>query len=1078
MKKTKWKYSLFFLLFVFGCSVSYAQTIVTGTVTDETGEALPGVSIAIKGGKAGTITDRDGAYQILAPDKNAVLVFSYLGYTAQEEKTGNRTRIDVTLKEYLKVLDEVVVVGYGTMKKRDLSGAVAQIKGDELMKGNPASSVNQALQGKLAGVMVSQNDGAPGGGINISVRGTNSFGSSSQPLYIVDGIPFEAGTQPKGNSMIYEDGAVQPSANALALINPHDIESIEVLKDASATAIYGSRGANGVVLITTKKGKQGKAKVEFASNFSASTIRKQMEMLNPVAYANYRNEQIVNDQKYYGIDYTGLPYNGTWKYTSDAAGNILKGEYSPSPADYLNPGWYYDDSNGNNNGAGLGYKKYIEGTNWQDRIFQTGQTQEYNLQVSGANDNHWYSFSGNYLNQSGIIKKSGYERYTLRTNIGQKINDRVELGVNVNVSKATSDFAKTNNNDVNVLRAALFFDPTIYYGDNSTQEELQDLAYNPYTYVMTAKDQLQSTNIFASAYGELAFTNWLKFRQNLGVSYYANERGYYYNRDTGEGKAPGINGRGGWSDNGGSYMTSESMLTFNKTFNTIHSLNAVVAFTVEESNWKSKSMSATQFPTDLLENYNMGSALSPDALYSAKAKNTLMSMLGRVNYVLMDKYIFTVSFRRDGSSKFKKENKFSNFASGAVAWRVSEEKFIKNLGVFNNLKLRLSFGQTGNQAIGDYTTLPTVQISNYPLNGNLTSGISSDHAVNETLKWETTDQYNAGIDFGFLNNRLNLTVDYYFKKTRDLLQNVKIPLSTGFQDMQRNFGWVTNEGLEISAGYTMNIVGGLNWKIDGNITFNRNRIGGLEKDQFATRLWYSADNAFIQRNGFPIGAIYGYVEDGFYDNEAEVRMDKQYTNVTEATVKGMVGEIKYRDLDGDGYVTSDKDMTIIGNTNPDYVFGITNAFKYKNWDFSFFVQGVEGNNIFNGNLMAVEMLGGLNVPKFAYDDRWATETSASARFPKATNQQLRTWKLSDRYVEDGSYIRLKNINLGYNFRNPFKGISNINLYASATNLLTFTDYSWYDPDVNAFGGDSSRRGIDIYSYPTSRTYSMGIKVEF
>ena len=1056
-------------LILFSISFTFAQIPIKGNVKDVHGEAILGASVKVKGGTQGTITDTDGNFSLNVPNSNSVLIFSFIGYTTVEQKVDIQKVMRVILKEDSKMLDELVVVGYGTMKKRDLSGAISQINADEVMKGNPASSINQALQGKIAGVMVNQNDGAPGGGINIQIRGINSFGSSSQPLYVVDGVPFETGSVPSNGT--YESTSVQQGTNALGLINPHDIESVEILKDASATAIYGSRGANGVVLITTKRGKMGKAKVEFTSNFSVSKVRKQIDMLDPYTYANYVNEQYAFDEKYHGVHNTSTPFGGTWKYETANDGTVLKASYSPKPEDFFNPGWYED---------GLGNRQYIEGTDWQDRIFQTGWSQEYNLQVSGANDKGWYSYSGNYLSQDGTIKNSGYERYSFRANIGQKVTKYLELGLNMNVSRAKSDFAKTNSNDFNVLRSALFFNPTIYYGDNSTQLELKDLAYNPYTYVTTAKDQLKATNIFASSYAEVTATDWLKFRQNLGISYYFNERNYYYNRDTGEGKAPGINGRGGWADNNGSYFTSESMLTFNKTFNKFHSLNAVVAFTLEQSNWQGKSMGGTQFPTDDTENYNMGAALLPDKLYSGKSKNSLMSYLGRVNYVLMDKYIFTASFRRDGSSKFKGNNKFSNFASGAFAWRISEEKFIKHLNVFDNLKLRLSFGQTGNQAIGDYSTLYMLNVANYPLMGSETSGYASTQAYNETLKWETTDQYNIGLDFGFLNNKLNFTVEYYYKKTRDLLQQVKIPLSTGYKDMQKNFGHITNEGLEFSVNYQTRFFGQLDWKIDGNLSFNRNRIGGLEGDQFATRLWYSADNAFIQRNGFPIGAIYGYVEDGFYDNEAEVRMDPQYANADNSIVQSMIGEVKYRDRNKDGKITPEKDMTMIGNTNPDYTFGITNTFNWKNWNFSFFIQGVQGGDVFNGNLMAVEMAGGNNIPQFAYNSRWTPETAATAKWPKATNQLKRVWKISDRYVEDGSYVRLKNINLGYTFKNiPFaKWVNSINIYANATNLLTFTDYSWYDPDVNAFGGDSSRRGIDIYSYPSSKTFSFGVKFEF
>lgn len=1037
--------------------------IITGIVKDTNGDPLIGVSITEKNEKAGTVTDIEGRFSISVKKNNTILIFSYLGFNTHEENTGNKQQINVTLEENTKQLDEIVVVGYGTMKKRDLSGAVSQVRADELLKGNPASSINQALQGRLAGVQVSQNDGAPGGGINIQIRGINSFGSSTQPLYIVDGIPFEVGTTSSATGG--SDGS-DPTSNPLSMINPHDIESMEILKDASATAIYGSRGANGVVLITTKKGKSGKPRIEFSSNFGVSTVIKKIDMLDAYNYALYNNEQFVNDNKYYGTSYVTPAYAGIWKYYEDANGNRIGASYNPKPEDFLKPGWYYDE---------YGNKEWIEGTDWQDKIFQTATSQEYNLLVSGGNDTGGtYSFSGNYLNQNGTIKKSGYERYTLRANVGQKVGKILELGLNLNYANSKNDFAKTGSNEYGVLRSALFYPSTIYYGDNSIQSnlELQGLTSNPYTYVMSAKDEMNSQNVFASAFAEINFTDYLKFRQNIGLNNTTGERSTYYDNDTWGGQ--NVGGYGGWANTKNSHMTSESMLTFNNTFNKIHNINAVAAFTAERGSWQELRISATGFPTDITGNYDMGSALLPNKPYTYKSRGSLLSLLGRVNYVLMDKYIFTASFRRDGSSKFAENNRYANFASGALAWRISEEKFIKQLGVFDNLKMRLSYGQTGNQAIGDYSTLYILDVANYPVGGTENSGFASSKVVNKNLKWETTDQYNVGLDFGFLNNRLTFTAEYYYKKTKDLLQNVKIPTSTGYSGMMINRGFVTNEGLEFSASYNHNFTKDFSWRIDGNLSFNRNKIGGLESDQFAQRLWYQADNAFIQRNGLPIGAIYGYIEDGFYDNEAEVRLNPSYTHASDAVVKAMIGEVKYR-RDPE---TNEPVKDIIGDTNPDYTFGITNTFNWKNWTLSFFIQGVQGNDIFNGNLMSVTNVGGTNIPEFAYNSRWTPETASSAKWPKATNQAQRTWLLSDRYVEDGSYIRLKNLNIGYTFRNPVKFVNSINVFASATNLFTISDYSWYDPDVNAFGGDASRRGIDIFSYPTSRTYSLGLKVEF
>nr|WP_319397533.1 TonB-dependent receptor [uncultured Carboxylicivirga sp.] len=1044
--------------------------VIKGNVVDEYGLPLPGVSVFFEGTTNGTITDGDGNYSIIAKDVETRLVFSFIGFEIQTLDIAGRSIINMKMKPESLGLDEVVVVGYGQMKKSDLSGSVVQVKADDLTQGNPSMSINQAMQGRVAGVQVNQNDGSPGAGVSITIRGANSFSTNSQPLFIVDGIPFNSAATPASEA----NADNNQTSNPLTLIPPQNIESVEILKDASATAIYGSRGANGVVIITTKRGKKGKDKVEVSTNFSVSKIANKIDVLNAYDYANYINEQTINDAIYMGGSYTHLPYSGNWFYNYDASGNIIpsSGRYDPSPEDFLRPRTIYDE---------YGYSQKISDTDWQDEIFQVGISQDYNVTVSGGDDNGWHSYYAGYSNQDGIIYGSGFERYSLGTNIGRKAKDWLELGMNINVSHSKTNFAKSNTYNTSIIRSALMFpsthDPEM---DPTKSDELNWLAANPYMYVRTAKDELVANNIFTSSYIEAKITDNLKFRQNIGISNSSNARSTYYGRHTQEGRPP-VNGLAGQSDNWWMNVASESILTYDNKWNEIHGLNVVGAFTFEEGNFGSKSMSSSNFPTDATGDYDMSQGLNPGVPESTRGQQRLMSFLGRANYVLKDKYIFTASFRRDGSSKFVEGNKFANFASGAFAWRISEEEFIKNLNVFSNLKLRLSYGQTGNQGISSYQTLPMLGTANYPVGGSLGGGlaeISWRGPLNPDLKWETTDQYNVGLDMGFVDNRISLAVDMYYKKTNDLLQNVLIPSSSGFTGMWTNFGNVTNKGIELSGNFAILTKGSLKWNMDANISFNRNQIGGLDADQFSQALWYSADQVFIQRNGMPIGAIYGYVEDGFYNNEAEVRADPIYANASDAVVRSMVGEIKYRDLDGDGVIT-DADRTIIGDTNPDYIFGITNNFSYKRFTCSFFIQGTVGNDIFNGNLMDIQMGNMGNITQDAYDNRWTPENKDNAQWPKATGGYSRVWRLSDRYVEDGSYIRLKNVSFGYNLPdNLISGISNINVFVSANNLLTLTKYSWYDPDVNAFGGDASRRGVDIYSYPSSMTFSMGFKLSF
>lgn len=1051
----------------------YAQSTLTGTVLDGDADNEPviGATVVLTGTAIGGVTDLDGHFSIEVPKGKSQVTVSAVGYKSQTINVSGKNNLRVVLRSDTEGMDEVVVIGYGTMKKRDLSGAMSQLKGDDLMKGG-ATDLAHGMQGKIAGVQIQQSDGTPGGGMNITVRGANSFGSS-QPLFIVDGIPFETGDAP-GNAAT----STQQTSNPLSFINPHDIENIEILKDASATAIYGSRGSNGVVIITTKKGKAGKPRVEFNSNWGWSHIAKKLDMLDPVTYARYMNEQGINDREYLGSRNTNVAYPGTWgyQYYNDGHANYNTGKYTGSPEDFANPGWRYDE---------YGNATEIGVADWQDEIFQTAFQQEYNLSVSGGDDKGYYAYSGNYTDQDGTIKNSGYKRYTLRANIARKVFDWLEIGTNTSFTSSTTNFANTLNYNTGVVRSALLFPPT--YGpnmDTTTADELNWLAANPASYVRSAKDELKSMNWFSSSFVEIKLFPFLKFRQNLGLSYTDSHRSSYYDRHTQEGKAP-INGLASRGSNRWEGLTSESMLTFDYTLNKIHRFNAVGAFTFENGKWHNDAVKTQNFPDDLTQDLDMSRGNYPATLDNGNGSGNvgvqrLASFLGRVNYTLMDRYYLTASVRTDGSSKFTDNNKWATFLSGALAWRASEEKFIKDLNIFSNLKFRVSYGETGNQAIGAYMINELLATANYSFGGSMSSGAAMQTwrgPVNPDLKWETTQQWNAGIDFGWLDNRLTFVIDYYHKKTRDLLQNLVIPTSTGFTNVQYNSGNVVNEGLELTAGYDVFAHGDWKWNINANIAFNKNKIGGLDGDQYATSLWSGADQVFIRRNGCPLGAIYGYVEDGFYDNEAEVRADPQYTYANDATVKAKVGEIKYLDRNGDGQIT-EQDRTIIGDTNPDFTYGITNTISWKDLTLSFMFQGSHGNDIFNGNLQDIRLGNIGNITRDAYDSRWTADNYQNARWPKASSGYERNFLISDRYVEDASYLRLKNISLTYNWRRPIKGIEGIQFSFSGSNIFTITDYSWYDPDVNAFGSDSSRRGVDIYSYPLARTFMFGLGVTF
>ena len=1043
----------------------HAQTVITGRVMDGSaaGEPLIGATLKVPGTSAGTITDLDGNFQLPMPDGKFIVQISMVGYKTQVVNVKGKEQLNITLEEDLQTMDEVVVVGYGTMKKRDLSGAISQIKGDDLRQGG-ATDVAHGLQGKIAGVEVKQSDGSPGAGVSITVRGANSFTTSSQPLYIVDGIPF--GTDPGGTPKSDANSGNNQQTSPLQMINPNDIEKIEVLKDASATAIYGSRGANGVVIITTRKGQAGKPKVEAGMRWTMQRIGKRVNTLDPYTYALYQNEAAANSALYEGS--TGRsPYRGEWEYPYTGGSFVYtQGKYNPAPEDFLSPGPRTDE---------YGNTDVVEGANWQDEIYQTGWQQEYNAAVSGGSEQGYYAFSGSYTKQEGIIRNTGYERYGISMNISRHINNWLEVGTSSHFTNSTTDFQRTNSENTGIIRSALIFPPTVREETDATDW----LAANPANYVNGATDQLKQISWFSSNYAEAKITSWLKLRQNLGLGYNSGQRNTYYDRLCQEGKSP-VNGKAGRASNTWKSFTSETLLTADKQFG-IHKINAVAGITFESGRGESWSMMATNFPNDLTKGADMSMALDRAVVKSdPETKMNLESFLGRVNYTLLDKYLFTASVRTDGSSAFQENKKWATFLSGALAWRASDEQFIQDLNIFSNLKFRLSYGETGNQGIGAYRTLAVLQAANYPYNGTLSSGFSMIDwrgPQNPNLKWETTSQVNAGIDFGWFDNRLQLTVDYYYKKTRDLLQNVTIPSSSGFSQQLVNSGNVTNEGLEFSLQFDALHKTPLKWNFTANLAFNRNRIGGLDGDQYATALWSKADQVFLQRNGYPIGTLFGYVEDGYYDNIAEVRSNKAWAGLSDSEAMRYVGEIKYRDLNGDGVITSD-DRDIIGNTNPQFTYSTTHNFSYKDFTLSFMLQGSHGNDIFNYNLTDVTMSNIGNIPTSAYNGRWTPETAATASWPKATAGYTRTWLVSDRYVEDGSYLKMKYITLSYDWRKPMKGIEKISFSFTASNVFTITNYSWFDPDVNAGGLNAACPGVDSYSYPSPRSFAFGVNFLF
>ncbi len=1036
------KLFIFFLLY-FAILVVEGQAQsrkITGKVVDESGVPINGATISVKNSKVVALSNDKGNFSIELPSEATTLMVTFIGMETSEVNVSKKSTVTVSLRSTTSALADLVVIGYGSVKKSDLTGSAQRLNREDIMRDNPLN-ILQAMQGKLAGVNVTQNDGAPGAGLSIRIRGSNSFLGGTEPLYVIDGVPFNnssSGTTPESIG-----GDEKQTLNALAFLNPNDIESIDVLKDASATAIYGSRGANGVVLITTRKGKIGKDKVEFNSTIGLAEVSKKIRMLNPMEYANFQNLSFNNANKYDGTNYSLL---------------------------FPNPSAYENDNN-----------------NWQDRIFRQALTQQYTLNVSGASEAGSHSFTFGYVDQEGVIQTSGYKKLSLSFNLNRNISKTFKIGTSNSISNSSTRGVKTGTDksdaaSAGVVRSALTYPATI-----SNLDEYDglgdDFITNPYIYVNDVLNRVTSTNIFSSSYLEATLNKNLKFRQNIGFNYGANSRDQYYPRTVFEGFAS--KGWGLISDNNWSSIVSESILTYNKKVGN-HSFTATAASTFEQNMGSSKRAEAKTFPNDLLKNDNLQSAEQILPIVTNKFQSNLVSVLGRLNYTYADKYILSVSYRNDGSSKFGKDNKWAAFSSAGLAWKLHKESFIQKIDAISELTLRASYGQTGNQGIGSYASLSKLAVYNYTFNGAVQTGLADDvfaGPANAQLKWETTNAYNAGLDLGLFNGRVSAHVDVYLKRTNDLLQFITTPASTGFQRQLRNSGSVENKGLEIALDATVISKKDFQWKTNFNLSFNRNKIislGGDVKEQFASNI-STRDAPFIQRAGLPIGTLYGYVEDGYFDNEAEVRNSLVFSGQPMNIIGRMIGEVKYRNFDNDPSSISVTDRVVIGDVNPDYTFGFTNNFKYKNFDLSIFINGVQGNDIVNMNSVWNANIGtSKNVTLDMFNGAWKEGAdNSTALAPKPIRQFWRTLPFSRRFIEDGSFVRIKNITLGYTLPAKLvKGISAIRVSLGVNNLYTFTKYTGFDPEINSYGDNPALFGVDLGGFPNSRTYSFVIKCNF
>lgn len=996
----------FCLMLLMVSTVTHAQNLppVTGKVLDENNKPLAGASVTIKGSSKSTVTNNGGEFTLKDVKPGTTVSISFQGYENGNLEISDQTSYSITLKPDVKQLTDVVVVGYGTQRKAASTGSIASVKAADITQ-TPVINVAQGLAARVAGVQITQNNAAPGGNISVRIRGTNSINGSSEPLYIVDGIQISNG------------GSVT-DVSPLSTINPNDIESVEVLKDASATAIYGARGANGVVLISTKRGKNGATRVQLETYQGVQNITKKLDMMNASQFA-----QLENDV-----------YN---------------------TAVYDNP-------------SSLG-----AGTDWQDYTYRKANMQNYQAAVSGGSDKTVFSLSGNYFNQDGIIIKSNFNRYSLRATLDHTISKHFKVGTSILTSYTTNNNIPTGINSIDgplvtqgIVGATLGAPPTLVpYKEDGSIYPFADQFNGRYREVANPIGLAEILNrntikrTLANVYVEAKIIEGLSYRGsfNADISGTLND---YYSPLYILGKAE-VSVNSGSAQKGNVNTTAwlhESVLTYNHNFGD-HSLKVTGVYATQANMYNANSISAGGFPNDATLNEAVQLAINR-TVSSNRSKDVLNSYMGRVNYGYANKYFVDITARYDGASKFGENHKWGFFPAVAAAWRIIEEPFMKHNKIFSDLKLRGSYGSTGNAgAIAPYQSLALEGSgSNYQFNHIYTVGISPTGIPNKDLRWERSLQANVGLDIGLFNNRLNLVVDYYNKETKDLLFVKNLPLSSGYASVTGNFASIRNKGLELAADARI-LTGKFKWNVNANLSFNRNELLGLEGgvNEFVLNP-YS-----VLRVGQPLGVFKTYVFNGIYQ-----------TGETVLPGSGSrTGGVKVADLNNDKQITGN-DQRITGNANPSYIFGFSSNFSYKNFDLSFFFSGVQGNKIFNLSRYTFEnALGGRNVVE-GMVNRWSP-TNPSNEY--ASGFQGGRIPVTDRFVEDGSYIRMKNITLGYKFP-TIKGISSARIYMSGNNLFTITKYSGYDPEVNSFGGSNTLIGIDNLVYPMARSFLVGLQVGF
>ncbi len=983
------------------------ERTVKGKVTDEANVGLPGVNILIKGTQMGTASDAEGNYSLSIPDGQVVLVYSYVGFLTKEMPVGDKSVMNLAMQADDKQLSEVVVVGYGTVKKSDLTGSVSSVSADEIMQVKGVSNVAQALQGQAAGVQVIQRSGQPGEYVSIKIRGTNSIAGGNDPLYVVDGFPLDG---------------------LSSQLNPADIEQMEVLKDASATAIYGSRGANGVVIITTKKGREGKPKVAYSGYFGVQSLRKKVDLINAQEFATLQNEVAANDGK-------SLP-------------------------------WTEEQI------RGLG-----KGTDWQDLVYKDANMQSHDLSVSGGSGQTKYYTSFGYYDQKGIIENSNFKRLSFRVNLDQKITEKVGLTSNLSLQHSKyfeADYPSADGGGVPFQ--TMVMPPTQgVYGADGKYTRFTGVSWGASNPVATAREKWTPNNslrLIGNTELTYEIASGLKLRLNAGVDNTWSKSDVYIPSILSQGEP---NGKASKSFSQALTFVNENILNYNKTFGS-HALDLIAGITYQHS--KSESLSsgtAGNFLTDIYQNNNIQSAVVKGQPSTGFSDYDLLSYLGRVNYNYKGRYFATFTGRYDGSSKFGSDNKFAFFPSGALAWRVSDEAFLQQVKAISNLKLRASYGLSGNQAISAYQTLSRLNNVSVIFDNAIDVGYVQGGLSNNNLKWETTGQLDIGFDLGLLNDRIQLTADYYDKKTTDLLLNVTLPPTTGFGSVLQNIGVVRNKGFEFQLS-TVNTSGAVSWNSTLTFSHNRTRVEDLGKDAQGNPITYkevgTGGNWFPMIVGQSMSQLYGYKVAGIYQTDAEAAENGEPTK--------KAGDYKFQNTDGNAVVDGNDRITLT-HLEPKFTFGFNNTVSYIKFDLSLLFIGSYGNDIVNEfRKYNLTVNGNWTPSREAFNNRWTGPGSGNGvdRPSENSGSPIRDYANS-LWVEDGSYLKLRDVTLGYNFSAEqlrFLKISSARLYVSAQNYFTLTKYSGYDPEASWVA--ASINGWDRGVYPSMKSLTAGVRVNF